>query len=107
MNTQESNLLIAEFMNLQIGEKMVLRNRSWTVPKYHKSWDWLMSVVEKIESLGFEVRIEGISCKINRVLEKDSPIVSWVCGDTKRKRKIKLVFRAIRTFIKWHNEQPK
>src|SRR4051812_21847400 len=34
--------------------------------KYHSSWDWLMPVVEKIESLAFEVSIFRRYCNIHR-----------------------------------------
>jgi len=33
--------------------------------EYHLSWDWLMPVVEKIESLGYELIIAESRCKIN------------------------------------------
>ena len=57
MNTQENNKLIAEFM----GYTFV--NGVYESPKdefhidemlYDTSWNWLMPVVEKIESLGYE-----------------------------------------------------
>ena len=51
---EKNNKLIAEFMGVyskengydytKIGNKGV---------SYHKSWDWLMPVIEKIESLGY------------------------------------------------------
>ena len=104
MKTKENNKLIAEFMGRELGyEYMVLEKNKWIMPKYHLSWDWLMSVVDKIEGLGFEVRIEGISCKINRILEKDSLIVSWVCGD--KKGKIGLVHTSVLSFIEWYNNK--
>ena len=33
--------------------------------KYHSSWDWLMPIVEKIESLGYEFIIAESRCNIN------------------------------------------
>lgn len=50
----EGNKLIAEFMNININ----FWNRKWFINtyaslKYHSSWDCLMTVIEKIESLGF------------------------------------------------------
>jgi len=54
----KQNTLIAEFMGEEIGhEYMVLREKDsgfppqgavWTMPLYHKSWDWLMPVVGKL-----------------------------------------------------------
>ena len=112
MKTIENNKLVAEFMGLAYCEKY--RFEGWYKNsefnnricgfeglKYHSSWDWLMLVVEKIETLGFEVRIEGISCKINKVLDRDNLIVSWVCGD--KSNKIGLVYTAVIKFIEWHN----
>jgi hypothetical protein len=53
----ENNKLIAEFMNLDVGfadtncPMVVGEKNMWTAILYHKSWDWLMPVVEKIESI--------------------------------------------------------
>jgi len=69
---------------------------------YHESWDWLMPVVEKIESLGFEVLIGRISCNINRILDRENPISSFVCGDISKK--IEIVYLAVVQFINWYNK---
>ena len=42
----ENNKLIAEFMGMEDYQEM----GEYVTPNYHSSWDWLMSVVEKIES---------------------------------------------------------
>jgi hypothetical protein len=59
----ESNRLIAEFMGMNVhhnDKSMMVRktlqgNEVLYIDKleYHKSWDWLMPVIEKIESLGY------------------------------------------------------
>ena len=50
MNTEENNKMIAEFMG--VGELYEAQSSNqWN--QYHESWDWLMPVVEKIESLGY------------------------------------------------------
>jgi hypothetical protein len=76
MNTQENNKMIAEFMGLIIRDKdgnlptssqqyKLFVEEEWDKlylaspysPNgldYHEYWDWLMPVVEKIESLGYE-----------------------------------------------------
>jgi len=54
----KDNKLIAEFMELEYapkdknGTRVTFGNR---IPLlYHKSWDWLMTVVEKILDLSFQ-----------------------------------------------------
>ena len=76
MNTQENNKMIAEFMGLIIRDKegnlptcslqhKLFVREEWDKlylaspyspngPDYHKEWNWLMPVVEKIENLGYE-----------------------------------------------------
>ena len=41
------NKLIAEFMGMEDHQEM----GEYVIPNYNTSWDWLMTVVEKIESL--------------------------------------------------------
>ena len=63
----ESNKLIAEFMGMEnerhsdgrylfttdIDELKGADTRFWEQLYFHVSWDWLIPVVEKIESLGY------------------------------------------------------
>lgn len=61
--TEEKNRIIAEFMSGEVQPSTY----NWD---YHKDWDWLMPVVEKIESFldqnGYHliVKIEGTCCEI-------------------------------------------
>ena len=60
LNAEAGNKLIAEFMELkyrwveypnrQLSRWEVDRGSYWTVIEYHSSWDWLMPIVEKIET---------------------------------------------------------
>jgi len=68
--------------------------------KYHTSWDWLMPVVEKIESLsGTTVLIKRIGCEIIMY----GKTISKQTSDTK----IEAVWLAVIEFIKWYNEKHK
>ena len=64
--------------------------------RYDTSWDWLMPVVEKIESIkicnkgGAAVIINGTLCQINGISHIEST-------------KIKAVYSAVIHFIKWYN----
>ena len=77
----KNNKLIAEFMEGVYTSKLFVIDRGYIwLPnhnmtkieniKYHKSWDWLTPVVEKIESLeteqdgNFQVHISSNSCSI-------------------------------------------
>ena len=95
----QNNKLIAEF--IEFPTKLTCKNVNATM-KYHSSWDWLMPIIEKIEGLGFEVLIGRISCNINKILDRENPIASFVCGDISRK--IEIVYEAITEFINWYNK---
>lgn len=61
-----------------------------------------MAVVSKIENLGYNVEIKGISCKIYPVLSDES-IVQLVLGNKSKKKE--LVYSAILEFIQFFNEK--
>ena len=68
--------------------------------KFHTSWDWLMPVVEQIESLGYDTELiyrldDGEHCfYIN-----DSPVFSSQMGDKKS-----ATYQAVCQFIEWCNK---
>jgi hypothetical protein len=95
MTTTEKNRIIAEFMQYD-------GHMYDTDLKYHSDWNWIFSVVEKIENLGFTVTIAGVMCKITKVLDIDNSIVSYVLGD--KSRKLELVYITISKFIQWYNQ---
>lgn len=109
------NKLIAEFMGAKItspvgytGRDVVfsevthgLRTHVSMALRYHLNWDWLMPVVEKIESLGYRVLIErggGITnyCKIRK--RKD-----MIAESASHNSKINATFSAVIEFITWYN----
>ena len=76
--------------------------------EYHSSWDWLMPVVEKIESIkteegGYSVQIEDNECIIftsqhqrelgHGLIEYNTP-----------QAKLMATYKAVVEFIKWYNE---
>ena len=142
----QNNKLIAEFMNLNDQILSIGSMHSWNdspfyyttedskekvieniakYAKYHSSWDWLMPVVEKIESLRikgkyekhnneivnceylFTVVISDKQCIINNYIipqyygiEEDL-LKLYDCRNTS---KIDAVYKAVIEFIKWYNE---
>lgn len=121
----DGNKLIAEFMGWKENEsgyyphpqyeynykgeiiESSMGNYKGDKPLYmlHKSWDWLIPVIEKIESLAFQV-----------VMTK--PIAGWSICTIKSEKlnyteeqaasvKINSVHKAVINFIKWYNEQNK
>jgi len=109
----KGNKLIAEFMGLiQSGKNYIDYRTSddyGIYPirdlRYHSSWDWLMTVVEKIQLEHF-VTIERNSTLIH---EDDfhSPIINKPFGYGEQESYIQMTYIAVIDFIKWHNKQSK
>lgn len=112
----EGNKLIMEFMELKPTERKDMYSISQhhytclentpemalsgfaSIAKYHKSWDWLMPVLERIEAKGYrwEIGMSPISsqyhyCKI------------WSIGTIERVYLLDAVYDAVLEFIKWYN----
>lgn len=125
MNTTENNKLIAEFLggyqydnhddfitfdetnNIFSNDTISLKNL-----KFHTDWNWLMQVVEKIESLHSvnSVVIGKGHCFItfyekykneSKLFKSESQFANVEL------RKIEAVYNTCVEFIKWYNEQPK
>jgi hypothetical protein len=106
---REENKLIAEFMGYKTYEhtnsiaiRLLEENEFNSIDighihtKFHTSWDWLMPVVEKIESLNFSIEMnkqeEGdYQCLI---IKKD------ILVQTFSNNKIEAVYNAVIKFIK-------
>lgn len=119
MNATENNKLIAEFM----GCKPIFKDKkeyqmvthenmcySTNELQYHKDWNWLMEVVEKIEGL----EIDKLS--FNFKIEKDRVSFFYTHADEPKKQikmffewgqktKISNTYKVVVEFIKWYNEQ--
>ena len=91
-------IMVSEFM----GEKWIesRNSNSDTSLPFDTSWDWLMPVVKKIESLGFVVEITSIFCYIYKKPAKYNYHVNMVGDD-----KIDATLKAVVEFIKWYNSQ--
>lgn len=122
MTQQEGNKLIAEFMGWKCeyskqtnGETyfIIERGEKLEYPiehlQYHSSWDWLMPVVEKIEGLGFDTAVCGISVGEENIIEcLISPVIKNNNIEVHIKQsgeKIKILWQSIILFIQWYNTQ--
>jgi len=100
------NKLIAEFLGYETYEMNGVLNVEYSEDNirtiqdthYHIDWNWLMQVVEKIESLGVVVEIRENVCYI-----ETTPNDYYSELET---TKIQAVYKACVEFIKWYNEQP-
>ena len=109
MKTEETNKIIAEFMKWDILNDMTYSKATkgkWIELdklKFHSNWNWLMEVVEKIESLNYSIEINkqeenDYQCL---VVQKDIKVQTF------SKIKIEAVYNACVEFIKFYNEQAK
>ena len=118
MNT-ENNKLIAEFMAVYpkdttkspylpspfyagAGASWDETSKQKLMPQlqYHDSWDWLMPVVEKIETILHDdstVHIEYNRCWIDHY-------EAWAIIDVVHNSRLEAVYKAVIEFIKWYNE---
>jgi len=73
--------------------------------QYHCDWNWLINVVEKIESLGYKTIIQysfeiGIhECKIYTNLKHEHAIYAFHTNN-----KINAVWNCVKCFILWYNQ---
>ena len=80
---------------------------------YHISWDWLMPVVEKIESLEFDFRISFVNAYGNLNYNYHSVHIEThdgndvIFNEEKFLTKIQAVYKAVLEFIHWYNTQEK
>ena len=102
MNTTENNKLIAEFLNCkQDGNgQYLIPNWGWDKVenlKFDSDWNWLMEVVEKIETMGFIVDLKGTNGKITHRKNKDVEIIEL--GENR----IAGAYNVCLSFVKWYN----
>lgn len=101
--TIEGNKLITEFMDKSFNCRI----------RYHERWDWLMPVVYKIESMGFEFSIcRDSSLIMNDYTKLSEPITLEKLPANKRfevsrngRSKIESAWESVVQFIAWHNKK--
>lgn len=114
-NTVENNKLIAEFLGYSQPHPDYPDTTYWykkdcqplTILLFHSDWNWLMGVIEKIESLpamkdngNFFFEINQDSVTVFNSTRMD--IVIEVIGQGSR---INNTYQAVIEFIQWYNEQ--
>lgn len=112
----EGNKLIAKFMGYTWSKENDNKTYLKSTPdqkniysirpqllKYHSSWDWLMPVVEKIESLvfWFNIKKNHVTVAWDNKNSLDSKMIHSEFGD---QSKIERVYSCVVAFIKYHNE---
>jgi hypothetical protein len=121
-NTEENNKLIAEFMNVDHVD-IDQAYEDYGELKYHTSWDWLMPVVDKIDSIhstdshpiyNYDVWIMSDCVRINdESKSEDDPmiLINKSEGVGSINHQIHLfedrrtaTYKAVVEFIKWYNE---
>ena len=104
MKTIENNKLIAEFMGLNLHQGVWRKSTLATerkickedALKYHSDWNWLMKVLEKIESLSHEQKVINWS-------RQNKNIFDFKLTESK----IEAVYNACIDFINFYNYQNK
>ena len=119
-NIIENNKIIAEFLDwefddlsetfetpfLKLVEPQAFGDEQFSCKlqdfelEFHSDWNWLMEVVEKIESLGYRIEIVKHICRIY-LSNKETIIIS------ENTPKIEAVYNAVVEFIKWYNNKNK
>lgn len=78
--------------------------------KYNSSWDWLMPVVERIESLGYWINAKRNFCIIEvfgNDYEAKNKNTFFVNKKQWAETKLEAVYNAVVEFILWYNQQNK
>jgi hypothetical protein len=113
----QNNILIAEFMGFKKDSPStnwyydLKKSRYYRLNEllYDTDWNWLMDVVDKIDSLGFVTEISG---NIERSfaligLANSNSSISRVGYGVEFMNKKDATYRAVIEFITWYNEQTK
>ena len=69
--------------------------------EFHKNWNWLMPVVEKIEKEGFKSTIENQWAGFDGRTDETDGL--WIDSKTPCNTKLEATYKAVVEFIKRHN----
>jgi len=75
------------------------------LPPYHSSWDWLMPVVEKIESI-FNDDYLTITIRDNKCTIENEQQTINIKSSHDSANKFTAIYSACLKFIQWYNKQP-
>ena len=110
MTDQQDKKLIAEFMDYHHEGKYIILSDNSKL-KYHTDWNWLMSVVKKIEALEVVIFFHINYTKYHNLLNDvrihinstKNHIISSL--EEHKDNKIKATYFTVVEFIKWYNQQ--
>lgn len=121
---KENNRIIAEFMGAKYNKdtSFPMRHDELWLPihgvcnfigtngkrlRYDSSWDWLMSVVEKIESIIFDddTSFNVTIGSTNYCVIQDSIGEVYESIEDYGNSKLETVYKTVVQFIKWYNKQ--
>jgi hypothetical protein len=108
----KNNELIAEFMGaipcVTNTDYLVVPGKGLWYPadlKYDTDWDWLMPVIEKIESETlFQVTIHTGYSNISGELDNGLKYNQDSCFERQEDTKLDVTYRSVVSFIKWLNQ---
>jgi hypothetical protein len=109
MTKEFDNISIGEFIGMQqtdLGwfdndEVLHLSDNTFDLLLFDKSWDWLMPVVEKINSISINSKVISVEIHDKYVMIKHGfTLLIDVEGDTM----FDAVYESVVAFIKWYNE---
>jgi hypothetical protein len=113
-NTTENNRLMAEFMGLETGKQLgydrwvndwfdnrgVINGQRNEKLLFDSDWNWLMEVVDKIESMDFLLNIRQGHVSI---VNNSGKTPFYTESDIVEESKIESVYNTCVEFIKWYN----
>ena len=105
---KKNNKLIAEFMGIETDENGMYRYTTSVddyttddLSYFEYSWDWLMPVVEKIESLGYEFFIVEDRVNVSHNIYNS---IQTIIDLTSSGSKINATYNAVIEFINEYNK---